>query len=116
MASRHARITEEQFQRRVVDTAHLYGWRVVHYRAALSRSGRYRTPLQGDQGAPDLLLAKQGRVLLVELKSDTGRLGPGQAEWATAIGPDLYRLWRPRDWDQVQAELARPMRDAHHHG
>lgn len=116
MATRHVRLTEEQFQRRVVDAAHLYGWRVVHYRSALNRSGQYRTPLQGDQGAPDLLLAKHGRVLLVELKSDTGRLGTGQAEWAAAIGPGLYRLWRPRDWTEVQAELARPVPQADHDG
>ena len=60
--------------------------------------------MQGDRGLPDLVIAKNGRVLLAELKTDTGRLGPGQQDWLDALGPH-GRLWRPRDWNDVLADL-----------
>lgn len=97
-------MTEAQFTQRVIDTAHLYGWLAVWYRPARTDKG-WRTPLTGDQGSPDLLLARDGVVLHAELKSDTGRLGPGQPAWAGALG-ESYRLWRPRDWDRIVAELS----------
>lgn len=61
--------------------------------------------MQGDRGFPDLVLAKNGVVILAELKTDTGRLGQGQPEWAEQIGTQ-YRLWRPKDMEQIKAELA----------
>jgi hypothetical protein len=63
--------------------------------------------VQGDVGAPDLLLARGGVVLLAELKADRGRLGPGQREWLAEAGGH-GRLWRPRDWEDVLAELGSP--------
>lgn len=96
-------MTEDEWLSRVLDTARVHGWRVQHVRPARTQRG-WRTPVQGDRGAPDLLLARGGRVLLVELKSDRGRLGPGQGEWLAAAG-EHARLWRPRDWPQVLAEL-----------
>jgi hypothetical protein len=101
-------VTEDEWLSRVLDTAQLHGWRVQHVRPARTVRG-WRTPVQGDQGAPDLLLARAGRVLLVELKSDRGRLGPGQREWLAAAGGHA-RLWRPRDWVQVLAELGNSAR------
>jgi hypothetical protein len=48
------------------------------------------------EDATDLdLMARAGRVLLVELKRRTGRPTGHQAVWATEIGPAGYRLWRP---------------------
>jgi hypothetical protein len=98
-------ISEDAFQSRVVDYARLRGWLVVHYRPApAGRSGRYATPLQGNKGCPDLILARTGRVLLVELKSQRGRLSVDQAAWLGALGRN-GRLWRPRDWPAIQNEL-----------
>lgn len=97
-------MTEAQLLERVVQTAKLYGWRVSHTRPARTAKG-WRTAVQGDVGVPDLTLARAGVVLLVELKSDRGRLGPGQPEWLDAAGAH-GRVWRPRDWPQVLAELA----------
>jgi hypothetical protein len=96
-------VTEAELQQRVMDTARLYGWLCVHHRPAHTSRG-WRTPVQGDRGVPDLILARQGRVLLAELKTDRGQLGPGQGEWLEALGPH-GRLWRPRDWDDVLTEL-----------
>jgi hypothetical protein len=97
-------MTESDFQRRVIQAAHLYGWRVAHFRPAMSRSGRWSTPMEGDRGFPDLVLARGGRVLVAELKTDAGRLGPGQEDWLSALG-EHARLWRPRDWQAVLAEI-----------
>lgn len=96
-------LSEGDLQQRVIDYAQLRGWRVVHYRPA--RQGkRWVTAVTGDAGAPDLVLARAGRVLLVELKSANGRLRPGQAEWIAAAGPN-GRLWRPADWPTIVEDL-----------
>lgn len=96
-------LTEAQFQQRVVDLAKLTGWHCVHYRPAW-QAGKFRTPLTGDRGAPDLILARRGVVLLAELKTDRGRLSPEQKAWLAALGP-YGRVWRPRDWPAIVAEL-----------
>ena len=111
ITARHAAdsqpLTEAQFQRqRVIDTAKLHGWLVWHARSAWTTRG-YRTPIVGDKGAPDLLLARAGTVLLVELKTDNGRTTPAQRHWLHALGP-YARLWRPRDWPHILTELKEP--------
>jgi hypothetical protein len=100
----NTRMTEADFQQRIIDTAILCGWRVAHQRPGMNRRGGWSTAVQGDRGAPDLLLARAGQVLLAEIKSDRGRLGPGQGEWLTELGGH-GRLWRPSDWTAVLAEL-----------
>lgn len=89
-----ARISEDQLQSAVIDMARLYGWKVCHFRPARNATG-WDTPLQGDPGAPDLLMARAGRVLLVELKSDTAKLMRDQEEWQQAAGS---LVWRPAQW------------------
>lgn len=99
-------MSEDDFQQRVMDTARLCGWKVTHFRPVKLPSGRWATPLQGDAGLPDLVLARDGVVLLAELKSDTGKPTAEQAQWLAAAGPH-GRLWAPRDWPAVEAELSR---------
>lgn len=98
-------MSEADFQRRVIETARLYGWRVCHYQDSTLKSGRYGTAVQGDAGGQDLILARDGVVILAELKSDRGRLQPEQKRWEAAVGAHA-RVWRPRDWDVVLAELS----------
>lgn len=97
------RETEAGFTRAVVELARALGWRCWHQRPARTARG-WRSAGTGDAGCPDLILARGGRVLLVELKAEGGRLGPGQAEWRDAAGGG-YRLWRPADWPAVESEL-----------
>jgi hypothetical protein len=97
-------INETQFASRVLAYAQLRRWHVVHYRPAKTKTG-WRTPLVGHRGAPDLLLAREGTVILAELKSENGGMRPGQAAWGRAIGQAHYRLWRPSDWDEIEKEL-----------
>jgi hypothetical protein len=61
----------------------------------------------GDVGFPDLILARAGRLVVVELKTERGRLGPGQALWL-----ELFRaadvevhVWRPGDMPSIQETL-----------
>jgi hypothetical protein len=97
------RLSEDDFKRKVMEYAKLRGWMVCHYRPARTEHG-WRTPLEGDKGCPDLILARRGYLLLVELKSSGGRLASEQMAWAQALG-DNYRLWRPRDWALIEMEL-----------
>lgn len=90
-------ITEAELQTMVIRTAGLYGWRCHHSRAAQNRNGKWSTALQGDIGLPDLVLARDGQVLLVELKSGTGKPTADQDLWLEAAG-NHGRLWRPSDW------------------
>lgn len=100
-------MSEDDLKARVIATAQLHRWRVHHSRPALDRRGRWRTPLEGDPGLPDLVLARAGVVLLAELKSDTGTVTDDQAKWLEQAGPQ-GRLWRPRDWPAILAELSTP--------
>ena len=93
-------LSEDAWKARVMDAAKLHGWRRVHIRNVHTGGGRWRVPYEGDGGLPDLVLARGGRVLLVELKTDKGGFRPGQEEWLAAAGEHGH-LWRPSDWDRV---------------
>ena len=101
----NTRITEAELQARIMHAAGLYGWRAAHFRPARTAQG-WRTPMQGDVGLPDLVLARDGVVLLAELKSARGKTTPDQELWLEALG-DHARLWRPADWVSIQNELRR---------
>src|SRR5262245_496140 len=87
-----------------MDAARMAGWMVAHFRPAKTQRGRWITPMAGDKGFPDLVLAKDGRVLLAELKTDKGTPSPEQVAWLAAVGTH-GRLWRPDDWPAVLIDL-----------
>jgi hypothetical protein len=102
-------ITEKAFQQQVVDYARLRGWYVAHFRPALDSHGRWRTPMQGHPGFPDLVLVRSPRVVFAELKSDRGRTSPAQREWLDRLShcdlaPEVG-IWRPRDFDEFAERL-----------
>lgn len=101
-------MTEDEWTRWVIEAAKWRGWMVTHFRPAKLQSGRWATPLSGHKGFPDLALAKGGRVLLRELKTDRGVLSPEQKVWLAALG-EHGGVWRPRDRDKVLAELGVPL-------
>ena len=96
-------VTEAQFAQAVIELAQYRGWMVVHFRPARTEKG-WRTAMTGDRGFVDLVLARRGVVLHVELKTMHGRIGKGQQEWADQIG-DTYRLWRPSDLEEIKEVL-----------
>ena len=94
-----AQMSEAGLLDSVIELAHLFGWRVAHFRPAMTKHG-WRTPVSADgKGFPDLVLVRD-RVLFVELKSAKGRLSDDQLDWAAALtnaGVE-YHCWRPADW------------------
>ena len=99
-------LSEEDFQDRILKTAELYGWRCIHHRPARRTDGGWRTAMQGHPGFPDLVLARDGVVIVAELKSARGQPTADQWLWLEALG-DHARLWRPQDWPAIQNELRR---------
>jgi hypothetical protein len=101
---------EKDFQRAVIDLARLTGWRVHHTRPALTRRGRWLTPIQGDAGFPDLVLVRAGRVIFAELKRVGGKPTAEQQAWLEALqacaGVEVY-LWTPDDWEAIIDALQR---------
>ena len=101
-------MSEADLQRAIVHTAHRHGWRVHHdppVRVA-RRDGTFvhRTAVEGNPGFPDLVLARDGVVIIVECKAEHGRFEPGQKEWLEALGA---KVCRPRDLDSLLARLGR---------
>lgn len=103
------RATEGEFQTAVIALAHLRGWKVAHFRPARTERG-WRTPMEGDAGFPDLVLARKGSVIFAELKAHGKNPSADQADWLAALqgdnGVEVY-VWRPEDMDQVQMILGR---------
>jgi len=95
--------SEAQFQEAVIEFARLHGWLVHAERPARSDKG-WRTPVQGDAGFPDLVLARGSVTLVWELKSEKGKRSPEQEKWWKAL--DSCTLVRPRDWPWIEEMLA----------
>jgi hypothetical protein len=102
-------ILEKEWQAQVIDAAHLFGWKIAHFRPAKTERG-WRTPVQADgKGFPDLVLLHpaKGKMLVRELKAEKGRMRPEQTawlEWFAACGVDSD-IWRPSDFDRMMVEL-----------
>ena len=93
--------TEAAFTRMVIELAHLYGWLAYHPLPLRTAKG-WATGTQGDPGFPDVVLARRGVVLLVELKVGKNTPTPAQRRWIEASGA---RVWYPRDWDEIEEAL-----------
>lgn len=109
------RMTEPQLQVSILDLAKHLHLLVHHCRPAIMRSGKWATPIQGNAGFCDLVLAGPGGVVFAELKSENTQPTDAQMRWLgtlEAAGAEVY-LWRPKDWEsgeiqQVLARLAKP--------
>ena len=80
-------LTEKQWQAQVVQLAHTLGYR--HYHPLRSKGS--------PAGWPDLALCKD-RLVLLELKTETGKISSAQADWIRALhhaGTEVY-VARPR--------------------
>jgi len=102
---------EDEFEDALLALASLHGWHAHCERKAFTRDGkRVLTPIKGHRGYPDVTAVHPARGLVVaELKSATGRFGPGQREWITALAaheaanPDLLvEAWYPADWAAIE--------------
>lgn len=98
-------MTEAELQRVVIEYAHLRGWLVHHDR------GDYRQTIQGDPGFPDLVLARAGVVVFVELKAEGKKPTDAQYGWLGTLearGEQNVYVWWPANWSSglIQKVLA----------
>ena len=92
-------MSEADLQQAVLDIAKYYRCLVHHCRPARTGSGTWATPIQGDAGFPDLVIAGARGLLIRELKSEKGQASPAQAGWMSLLarcGVDVA-TWRPSD-------------------
>ena len=103
---------EADLDRQILELAHLYGYLAHHTRPAWTKQG-YRTPLMGDTGLPDWVLARSAspgrdkRLVFIETKSSTGKLSAAQKPWYDALnnaGAEVYMV-KPADWDWLVERL-----------
>jgi hypothetical protein len=77
-------ISEDDFKKKIVDYAHDNGW-VVFHPIRGNRDGRWYTAQQGDNGYPDLTMARGGRIVILELKRHQRYATLEQERWLTAL-------------------------------
>ena len=91
-------LSERGFQTLVLELARLTGWLAYH-----TFNSRRSAP-----GYPDLCLVRGNVCVMAELKTNTGRVTQAQQAWLKALSavPGIETaLWRPRDWDIIEAIL-----------
>jgi hypothetical protein len=98
-------ILEQPFSVAVVDYAKQHGWLVHYERQSGFKGTDGKWKGSGPKGKPDLTLARDGVILLAELKKEGGTLSEDQRQWLAALGP-YGRLWKPRDAERIMEELA----------
>ena len=106
--------SEDSFEVAVIRLARLYGWCGYHVRYSVaSTRGIHLARRDGHMdgyGWPDWCFVRD-RILYRELKTNRGRLTPDQKRWAHVLangGADV-RVWRPRDLEEIVAELSTPL-------
>lgn len=102
------RMSEETLQYSIGELARALRWYVHAERPAVSRRGRFSTPIQGDAGFVDLVLAKHGKVIFIECKSQKGQATNAQSAWALQLCPHYY-LARPEAW--LSGEIERILKE-----
>jgi hypothetical protein len=93
------RVTERQLMEWTVEAARTFDWLAYHTFDS-RRSAR---------GFPDLVLARERRLIFAELKSARGRLTPEQARWLEVLsGVEIVtpEVWYPTDWMGGRIEAA----------
>jgi hypothetical protein len=94
----HATTTEADSQAQLVQAARLLGYSVYHTTFSIG----------SDRGFPDLILVGHNRLIVLEVKSEKGKVRCGQQEWIEAFAsvPGVVaRVVRPSDLDEVLAIL-----------
>lgn len=100
--------TEREHQDTIIDACRWLGYRVVHFRPARDRHGRYHTALQGDAGFVDLVIAGHGHMLMIELKRKPNKVTDEQQMWLDALldaGVDARVVWLPDGQQPLIDEL-----------
>ena len=90
--------SEKAFQATIRQFAQLKGW--ADYCVWDSR--------HSPPGWPDLVLVRPPRIVIAELKTETGRLSAAQRKTIALLlgcpGVETF-LWRPSDWESIEEVL-----------
>lgn len=88
-----------------------WGWLTYHFRPAMTKDGKWETPVSGSgAGLLDNVCVRE-RVVYAELKSEKGELSFEQAklvERLEEIGQEVY-VWKPSDWKDIVRIMQTPM-------
>lgn len=104
--------SEAAFQQQVEQLAALYGWRWFHAPDNIPRQthGGRTVKQRVTPGFPNLILVRDGDLIAAELKAEKGRATVDQLEWLHELeavpGVETY-VWRPSDFDEINARLSR---------
>lgn len=108
-------ISERALLDAVVAMAKGNHWNVFHALPSMNRRGAWATHFRGHAGFPDLVLSHRiGDLVIVELKSEIGRLTDGQHKWLQsfeAAGIETH-VWRPAQLKDgtISRRLGTPIR------
>ena len=101
-------MSESEYQSRIIDTALVRGWRLHHCRPLRRADGRHQTPITGHAGFPDLICVRGSRLLVIEVKSERGRVSPEQAVWLDCWrgvpGAEVF-IAAPEGWSLLEVAL-----------
>jgi hypothetical protein len=100
-------MSEAELSDCVVQTARLFGWRVLLVRPARTQHG-WRTPFGADGvGWPDITAVRNNQLIFGELKATKGKLTPEQTVWLEVLANvGTTAVWRPSDWADGTVEEA----------
>ena len=90
---------EKDFQQTVIQLAKLRGFEFVYHTWRSDHS---------PAGFPDLILLKEGRLVVIELKVGKNNLSPEQYFWLlefSKVTEDVY-VWWDTDWDELEKVLS----------
>ena len=100
-------ITEKQFSHAIEDLLDICHWRWTHFRPARTVYG-WRTALSGHPGFTDYVAVRPPRLLLLEAKSEKGRVSPAQEAWLHDLSlvetVDVH-MWKPSQFEQIKEVL-----------
>ena len=89
---------EQDLQNKIIKLAKVYGYEQIYHTWRSDHS---------PAGFPDLILLREKRMVVAEIKSEKGILSPEQYFWLCAfrkITKDVY-LWKPSDWQELTEVL-----------
>lgn len=99
---------EKHFAKQVEYLLDVNGWVWKHDETSMRPDGRFATAFRGKRGFPDYIAVRGDRIILAELKSETGRLSQGQKDWLEAFRftnkVEVF-VWRPKDFDDIRKVL-----------
>ncbi len=101
---------EADYDQTIIDMAHAFGWKCVHFRAAMTSKG-YRTPVSGDaKGWLDWIFFKPSKApVFIEFKTGKNKPSPEQEEWLNLLqsvpGIKAGLLYLPEGLDQLKEIL-----------